>query len=78
MLGFYDAYQTHGIPLSILISVARERRIVPSWVDEVESMERHGIKRARAVSMLCEALDDSSFDPERVEQTKIRLQRLSA
>jgi hypothetical protein len=53
MLGFYDAYQTHGIPLSNLISVARERRIVPSWVD-------------------------SSFDPERVEQTKIRLQRLSA
>ncbi len=56
--GVYKFFETHGMPLDILIGMMREKNSIPCWVSFHREARAAGMKHARILSKLDEALSD--------------------
>lgn len=57
--GIYAVYETHGIPLDVLLTNLASQKAIPCWVSLYLDMTKAGIKPGRAVSMLSSAVNDA-------------------
>ena len=62
--GFYDLYETHGIPLDIILSFLWGRGALPDWDWLLQEMIRTGQPRDRAISTLEMAVQDAGYPKE--------------
>lgn len=56
--GIYRLYETHGMPLDILLGLLRTQGIIPCWISFVREAVCAGMKRDRILAKLDEALSD--------------------
>ena len=61
--GVYQFFETHGMPLDILLSMLRDRDAVPCWMSFHREALAAGMKHERILSKLDEALSDV-YGPE--------------
>lgn len=54
----YQFFETHGMPLDILFGMLRDRGSLPCWVSFHREACAAGMKHARVLSKLDEALSD--------------------
>ncbi len=73
LAGCYQMYQTHGVPLDIILSYLKDNNYVPDWIDIYKSARVNGMSHERILSKLEPDIDDS-FGPE---WTKIVLEKLN-
>ena len=57
--GLYILYETHGIPLDVIIGGCSERGVVPSWSHMVGEAAAAGMSKARAISKVRQAVSDA-------------------
>ena len=56
--GVYRAFETHGIPLDLLLEQLHQKGLVPSWTDFYVEALSAGMKHERILSKLEPALCD--------------------
>jgi hypothetical protein len=57
--GIYQTFETHGIPLEIILSILKDKDAIPNWIDLYKDCRLAGIKHDRVLSRLEEAINDS-------------------
>lgn len=57
--GLYRFFETHGIPLDVLLQLFRDRGLVPSWLHFYDEARVAGMEHARILSRLDAAISDS-------------------
>ena len=58
--GLYSIYETHGIPLDVVISECVKRGAVPSWSHMVGEANAAGMGLRRAISKVSQAVRDAA------------------
>ncbi len=58
VVGIYRYYETHGIPLDVLLEALRDKGYIPDWRAFVQEALAAGMKKSRVLSMLEPALAD--------------------
>ena len=61
--GVYKVFETHGLPLDILLSILAEKNSVPCWMSAHREALAAGMKHERILAKLEEALSDA-YGPE--------------
>lgn len=56
--GVYRFFETHGLPLDVLVDGLRERGYMPAWEAIVDDAVAGGMDRSRAISKVLEAASD--------------------
>lgn len=56
--GVYRFFETHGLPLDVLLDRLRSRGIIPSWLSFYDEARKAGMKHERILSKLSESLGD--------------------
>lgn len=56
--GVYRFFETHGLPLDVLVDGLRERGYMPAWETIVDDTVAAGMERSRAISKVLEAASD--------------------
>ena len=56
--GVYKTFETHGLPLDVLIGSIRDKNAIPCWVSFHQEAVAAGMKHERILSKLDEALSD--------------------
>lgn len=59
--GVYAFYETFGLPISDIISVLWRHNAIPDWFQTIESMEKAGMKKGRAIGELIAAIQESTI-----------------
>jgi hypothetical protein len=59
MGGLYSCYETHGLPLDMLLSCCISNNWMPDWIDFYLAALAAGMKHCRILSKLEEAVSDS-------------------
>lgn len=59
MAGIFSFYETHGLPLDVILITFIEKGWVPDWVEFYETAISAGMKHDRILSKLEEAISDS-------------------
>lgn len=57
--GVWHVYETHGIPLDILLTCLKSQNTMPDWILLYKQMRISGMDRDRVFSKLDEAVSDS-------------------
>jgi|SRR5579885_1371433 len=57
--GVYKFYETHGLPLDVILTTFIEKGWVPDWIDFYKSALSAGMEHSRIISKLEEAVSDS-------------------
>lgn len=57
--GIFKMFETHGIPLDVLIGIVSDRGFVPCWRSFYKDARAAGMKHDRILSKLSEALSDA-------------------
>lgn len=57
--GIWKTFETHGIPLDIIFTICMRKESVPDWIALYHDMKLSGMKHARILSKLEEAVADS-------------------
>lgn len=50
--GTYYFFETHGIPIDVIISLLYSKNIIPSWLDLYKDMIISGVKPTNALSKI--------------------------
>ena len=61
--GVYKFYETHGLPIDIILEALRDKNAIPCWVSFHREARMAGMKHTRILSKLDEALSDV-YGPE--------------
>lgn len=56
--GVYRFYETHGLPLDVILFAMKERGLMPSWTSFYEQARAAGMSHDRVLAKLDEALSD--------------------
>jgi len=70
--GIYKTFETHGIPLDIILSILIDGNSVPNWIDLYKDCRLAGMEHDRVLSKLEEAICDS-YGKEWSDQVIFRL-----
>lgn len=57
--GIWDMYETHGLPMDIILDLCLRKNWVPDWIALHKSMIASGMEHSRILSKLEEAINDS-------------------
>ena len=57
--GVYRFYETHGLPLDVILGLFNEKDWLPDWIDFYQSARKAGMEHDRILSKLEEAISDS-------------------
>lgn len=75
LAGVYRFFETHGLPLDVVLSVVKERGALPCWVSFVREALAAGMRFERALAKLDEAIADA-YGPAFRDVVIGRLERL--
>jgi alanyl-tRNA synthetase len=56
--GVYRFYETHGIPLDVLLESMQAKSLLPDWLAFLREAQAAGMKKERVLSMLDAAVSD--------------------
>lgn len=73
--GVFRFFETHGLPLDILVEALWRRKLVIDWLDFWDSARAAGVKPSRLVAMIEAAVADS-ISAQRAEGVIRRLRLL--
>ncbi len=73
--GVYKLYETHGLPLDIILSSFKDKGWVPDWIDLYLTAISAGMGHARILSKLEESISDS-FGKEMADHVISRLKEI--
>lgn len=59
MGGLYKCYETHGLPLDMLLSCCISNNWMPDWIDFYQAAFAAGMQHGRIISKLEESVSDS-------------------
>lgn len=59
LAGVYRFFETHGLPLDVVLTVLRERGALPCWCSFYREAAAAGMKHERIISKLDEAIADA-------------------
>ena len=59
--GVFAFYETHGLPLDLILAQLWDRGMVPDWQDLLVSMVRAGRPKDRAVEAILAAIHDACY-----------------
>ena len=57
--GVWKTYETHGLPLNIILDLCIRKNWVPDWISLYKQMRYSGMQHSRILSKLVEAINDS-------------------
>lgn len=57
--GIWKTYETHGLPLDIILDLCIRKNWVPDWIALYKQMRHSGMQHSRILSKLEEAINDS-------------------
>jgi hypothetical protein len=57
--GVFAFYETHGLPLDVILSLCIQKNWMPCWMTLYKDMLKAGMKHDRILSKLEEAISDS-------------------
>ncbi len=73
--GVYKIYETHGMPLDIILDLLHNNNYMPCWVSLYDDCVSAGMKRERIIPKIETACADSLFGPEFAKEVRRRLER---
>jgi alanyl-tRNA synthetase len=73
--GIWKIFETHGLPLDIILTLCLNKGWVPDWIALYKQMKQSGMKHGRILSKLEEAISDS-FGKEFSEVVISRLDQI--
>lgn len=59
LAGVYRFYETHGLPLDIILMCFHDKGWVPDWIDFYQDAREAGMQHKRILSKLAPAIADS-------------------
>lgn len=76
--GVYAFYETHGLPLDVILASMWERGLIPDWVDLIMTMVRAGRPVGRAFEVVRSAVGDACYPIEVKARILVGLKILEA
>jgi len=73
--GIYKFYETHGLPLDVILHVFVDKGWIPDWIDFYKDARKAGMAHDRILSKLEEAISDS-FGKEWSDGVILRLNQI--
>ncbi len=72
--GVFALYETHGVPLDVIIGLLAERNSVPDWMEFYRAAKKAGIDHRKIVMMLRDAAGDA-LGPEWAEAVEVGIEK---
>lgn len=73
--GIWKTFETHGLPLDIILTLCIRKNWVPDWITLYKQMKNSGMEHGRILSKLEEAVSDS-FGKEFCDVVLSRLEQI--